>query len=275
MSTPIPSKMHAPGSASISSGSVPRDAIVAAPGAAPGAAGLVGAPAAAASPASGAASVMDRLRAETREAHVRTEAVPFSAAMVGGTLPLDRFVGQLAAYLPVHRALESVLSASNDPAVRLVWRDELAKTPLLERDLAHFSSIGVEPSDAGTAAARRFVEWIGEVARNDPSALLGVLYVLEGSTLGAAVLRGHLERAYGERAFGSRSGSGAGTEVAPGLAYYSPYGLSPMPSWAQFKARMNAAIVDRAMQDRAVAAASETFRRIGEILAALSVGLPR
>lgn len=223
---------------------------------------------------------MDRLRTETRGAHELTEAIPFSSAMVEQRLPRDRFVGQLGAYLLVHRALERALAASTAPVVVKVWGDDLRKTPLLERDLAfharhgHDAARGGEPSAKALAAAQRFAAAIDELAPKDPAALLGMLYVLEGSTLGAAVLRGHLAKTYGLDDPALREAAGAPGDL-PGLAYYAPYGPSPMPHWKQFKERMNAAIVDPAQQERAIAGADEAFRRIGEILRELSVGIDR
>lgn len=202
-------------------------------------------------------SLMDRLKAETRNAHDMTEAIPFSAAMVAERLPIERFVGQLAAYRIVHEALERELAASEAPEVRAVWRAELAKLPLIDRDLAAFAARKVVADDSGISPAQEFAARLRRDASSDPLALLGALYVLEGSMLGAAVLRGHLERAYG-------------VTTDDGLAYQSPYGPSPMPNWKLFKERMNAAVVDPDAQERVINGASEAFRGIGRILAALS-----
>lgn len=211
---------------------------------------------------------MDRLRAETRPAHDTTEGIPFSAAMVQRRLPRDRYIGQLVAYAIVHRVLDAALAGSDHPAVRAAWSDDLAKTPLLQRDLAFFAA-EINPAPPGGAwgvppaaieSAERFAEVVGARAQHDPVSLLGYLYVLEGSTLGATILRQHIAAAYG-------------LTNDDGLAYYSPYGNAVMPHWKQFKERMNAAVTDAADQDRIIEAASDAFQRIGEILRALSVDL--
>jgi heme oxygenase len=203
---------------------------------------------------------MDRLKAETRPAHDATEGIPFSAAMVERRLPKDRYVGQLVAYAIVHRALDEALAGSDHLMVRAVWSDDLAKTPLLQRDLTFFAAEinGVPP--AAIEAAERFAEVIGARAQHDPVFLLGYLYVLEGSTLGATILRQHIAAAYG-------------LTNDDGLAYYSPYGNAVMPHWKQFKERMNAAAADPADHDRIIEGASDAFRRVGEILRALSADL--
>ena len=202
---------------------------------------------------------MQRLRHETRQHHRATEAIPFSGAILAETLSRDAYAGQLAAYLPVHRALEAAIAGGRHPALTAVWSDDMGRIPLLEADL---DEIG--PPSVSTAAARaeggEMAAWITALAARDPIAVLGVLYVLEGSTLGGALLRRHLADAF------------ALTDA--GLRYYSPYGRHPKPHWVAFGERMNAAVTDPADADGVVAAARETFARIGGILSALPAQHP-
>jgi heme oxygenase len=199
--------------------------------------------------------IMSRLRAETRAQHEATEAIPFSAAILAGVLPRASYAAQLAALLPVHRALESAIAGRLHPSCEAVWSDDMLRTPLLEADL---DDLGATEEEARLARpeAIELAGWIQGLAASDPVAVLGVLYVLEGSTLGGAVLRRHLAIAYGL--------------TDAGLRYYSPYGIHPKPHWVAFSERMDAAITDAGDADRVVAAASETFVRIGRILSALS-----
>ena len=201
---------------------------------------------------------MSRLRVETRAQHEATEAIPFSTAILGGILPRASYAAQLAALLPVHRALETAIADRSHPSFGAVWSDDMQRTPLLEADL---DDLGTTEEEARMARpeAMELAGWIEDLAARDPVAVLGVLYVLEGSTLGGAVLRRHLASAYGL--------------TDAGLRYYSPYGIHPKPHWVAFSERMDAAITDPGDADRVVAAASETFIRIGRILSALS--LPR
>ncbi len=198
---------------------------------------------------------MSRLRAETRAQHETTEAIPFSAAILAGVLPRASYAAQLAALLPVHRALESAIAARLHPSYEAVWSDDMLRTPLLEADL---DDLGATEEEARMARpeAIELAGWIQDLAASDPVAVLGVVYVLEGSTLGGSVLRRHLASAYGL--------------TDAGLRYYSPYGNHPKPHWVTFSERMDAAITDPGDADRVVAAASETFVHIGRILAALS-----
>jgi heme oxygenase (biliverdin-IX-beta and delta-forming) len=201
------------------------------------------------------APIMTRLRVETRAQHEATEAIPFSTAILAGVLPRASYAAQLAALLPVHRALESVIGARLHPSYELVWTDDMLRAPLLEADL---DDLGVTEGDARLARpeAAEMAWWIEDLAARDPVAVLGVLYVLEGSTLGGAVLRRHLASAFGL--------------TDAGLSYYSPYGKHPKPHWMAFSQRMDAAVTDADAANRVIAAASETFVRIGRILSALS-----
>lgn len=198
---------------------------------------------------------MQRLRAETRERHVATEAIPFSSAIVNGSLPRSSYIGQLKAYLPIHAALERAFETPGHPALAAVWSTDMRKTHLIEADLRALDLDGAHIPSAADASAQ-MVAWVEHLADTDPIALLGVLYVLEGSTLGGALLRRHLSVAYGL--------------TDDGLRYYSPYGVGPKPHWVAFSERMNSAVTDATDGDRIVAAADETFERIGRILSALS-----
>ncbi len=93
-------------------------------------------------------------------------------------------------------------------------------------------------------------------AAEDPLSLLGYLYVVEGATLGGAVLRVEVARHFGLRA-------------PEGVAYLSSYGQRVKAQWAAFAQRMNATVIDGAEQDRTVAAAREAYAGIVTIMTAL------
>ncbi|WP_371617351.1 biliverdin-producing heme oxygenase [Streptomyces sp. NBC_00454] len=208
------------------------------------------------------ATVMERLRAGTRGAHDGLEGARFSTAMTDGTLPLDRYVGQLAAYRVVLEALEGELSRATDPSVGSVWSEELRKLPLVDRDLNHFGGgdgLGDGSSSALAAeAGKAFARAVRDAAAADPRALLGFLYVMEGSTLGGMVLGPYVTKAYR-------------LDAGDGVAYY---GCGDRERWARFTARMNAALTAPEAQEPVIAAAREAYRHTIAITRALSAGLP-
>ncbi|MEU6357266.1 biliverdin-producing heme oxygenase [Streptomyces sp. NPDC047072] len=107
-------------------------------------------------------------------------------------------------------------------------------------------------------AAQAFVAEIRHTAAVDPDALLGFLYVLEGSTLGALVLHRHVCTAYGL--------------CAPdGVSYY---GCGDHARWARFTGRMNAAVTDPGVRLRIADAAERAYRHTLTLTTALSSGLP-
>ena len=199
---------------------------------------------------------MARLRAETREDHVATEAIPFSSAILTGGLPRASYAAQLAAYLPIHDALEMAIASAPHAAIRSVWGPDMHRVQLLRSDLDALGASTTDLPPATRARAEAFAEWIRQRAHASPIALLGVLYVLEGSTLGGALLSRRLAASF--------------RLEDDGLRYYTPYGRHPKPHWTAFSARMNAAVTDQAEMAQVIDAARETFVRIGEILVTLS-----
>lgn len=211
-----------------------------------------------------AATVVERLRTSTRDWHDALEATPFASAMIAGTLPAERYVGQLAAYRVVLEALEGELarvtdaSAGGSSATGPVWSSDLVKLPLVERDLAHFANLGTLPGPWAAPEADAFAADIRRhAAASDLPTLLGFLYVMEGSTLGALVLHPYVTDAYRL----------PGTD---GVAYYTS---GDRDRWARFTARMNQAFTGPEAQDQVIAAAHSAYRHAAAIIGALSVGL--
>jgi heme oxygenase len=200
----------------------------------------------------------DRLRADTRGWHDALEATGFATAMLAGKLPLDRYVGQLAFLRVVLEALEGELTDVGGPpgspgsAAARVWAPELIKLPLIERDLAYFggSAPGVRATEEADAFAR-------EIHAAGPHELLGVLYVLEGSTLGALMLRAYVCQTYR-------------LAEPDGVAYY---GSGDRARWSRFTARLNGAITAPEAQDSVVAGALAAYGRTKMVTETLSKGL--
>ncbi|WP_405993145.1 biliverdin-producing heme oxygenase [Streptomyces sp. NBC_00986] len=197
-----------------------------------------------------------RLRNGTRAWHQALETTGFATAMLSGTLPLDRYVGQLAAYRVVLEALEGELTRVTCPSVTSVWSPDLVKLPLIERDLHYFAAARGALPGLGPAA-EEFVEEIRRTAATEPRELLGFLYVLEGSTLGAMFLCRYVTEAYR-----LTDGNGA-----------SYYGSGDRARWAGFTERLDRALGEPAVQERVLAAAERAYRHIALISGELSAGL--
>ncbi|MFF3464337.1 biliverdin-producing heme oxygenase [Streptomyces sp. NPDC002619] len=200
-------------------------------------------------------TAVERLRSSTRAWHDTLERTPFATAVVAGALPLDRYVAQLAAYREVLEVLEEELRRATCRPVTSVWSTDLVKLPLVERDLRYFGAL---EADTGVAA-REFAQEIRRTAEAVPEELLGFLYVLEGSTLGAMILRRHVTEAYG-------------LTDPEGVAYYTS---GDRTRWTSFTACLNEALTYPDTQTRVLAAAERTYRHVAAVAEELSVGLTR
>jgi heme oxygenase (biliverdin-IX-beta and delta-forming) len=197
--------------------------------------------------------IMSRLRAETRPFHDQLETLPFSKALLAETLPLSLYVGQLEAYLPIHRALEKHNQTHTDSSVRAVWQADMCRVLLLMDDLAQFNA--EMPTAAVQLATTEFVHFIEEMALKNPEGLLGILYVFEGSTLGARMIAPRLQSAY---QLGDK-----------GVRYYQAYQEQTVEHWKQFSQRMNNTITDDNMQNIVLDAARKTFTHVHALFVAL------
>lgn len=191
-------------------------------------------------------SIMLELREKTRPHHEAAEHTAFQQALASGRLPLDTYADSLGQLLLIHARLESHLRQlrKTNAAVRRIIRDEHFQETNLRRDL---QAIGRDPSNITSAAATgEMCEAIDRLAHEDPLALLGMHYVMEGSKNGAKFLAPRVRLAYG-------FADGQGT------LYLDPYGDLQRPVWTQFKSDMDGAAFDARQGDAIVAAAKGMF----------------
>lgn len=200
--------------------------------------------------------LMERLRTETQDRHRQVEAQPFFKALAAGDLPLESYVGLLSALNIVYAALEQAASAATHPVVVAIWQASMRKLPLLQRDLAYFKPHSLPEMPVATLYALILAEQIRRTATDDPAALLGYLYVFEGSTLGGMVLRSQVERAFK-------------LKDRAGLAYLSSYDKQVAAAWQAFSRRIDAAPLSPSEQDRIVATAERAFAEIKPLVKSL------
>lgn len=201
-------------------------------------------------------TLMNRLRRETEEHHRQVEALPFFDALMAGTLPIRCYVGLLKAMAVVNGVLESALSGAAHPVLASLWREDMRKLPLLQADLASLESHGAADIVPATERTLDLAATMRAWSTARSLALLGSLYVLEGSMLGAKVLRQKLARMLGTRG-------------QAGLAYLSTYDAAVADHWRDFGGRMNAVPLDEEDCRTIVEGARATFDGIGRIVAAL------
>ena len=160
----------------------------------------------------------EQLKAATQAAHDRVDAA-FDHDLANPITYVAFLTAQAAAYFPVEQAL------TDGGAARLIenW-DEARRAPLLTADLATLDCV---PSDPISPP-----EYRGEAA------VVGGLYVLEGSRMGAAVLR---------------------RRVLPGLPIAFLSARAEPGSWTRFIASLDQLLYSPQRLDAAIQAASATF----------------
>jgi heme oxygenase len=205
----------------------------------------------------------DQIRSALAADHAAVEATPFARAMVSGRIAPADYAAGLAGLYHLHAALEGGLgeAAGRCPEVAAVYDpDRMARSPLAARDLAALGAPPAgEPGPAVARLARRFADW----AAGAPWALLGPLYVLEGSRMGSMVLVRSLAPALG---VDRRPGAG--------LDYHLD-GIATRPQdWQVFRAALAGLPLTPAQRADVLAAAVATMGGLLELYAALPVAAP-
>ena len=202
------------------------------------------------------ASLMTCLRVATRSRHERLEALPFVEALTSGALPLEAYLTQLRALAVVHGVLEETLARLADPHVRALWHEGLRKLPLLEEDLASLEPRAWGRHSPPLEVALRMAERVRVRGLEQPASLLGYLYVLEGSSRGAVILRGLVARALH-------------LEEPVGLRYLGAGSADVDARWESFREAMNGLAVAPDVAAQIVAAGVEAFDGFLELFAGL------
>lgn len=196
------------------------------------------------------------LREGTASHHRLAEQHEFQQQFVRGTLPLPLYVHWLAQLRHIHVALEAHLDRliARNPQLKSVFDDSRRKVAPLQKDLAF---LGSAENQTALPAARAMMARMDQLATAQPMALLGILYVLEGSTNGSKFIARKVRPAYELPATGE------------GSAYLDPYGDAQPVRWQEFKAAMDALNLPAAEVAPIVLAAQQTFDSIRELGAEL------
>ncbi|MCB8819026.1 biliverdin-producing heme oxygenase [Microvirga rosea] len=176
-------------------------------------------------------NLLERLKVETRSAHDRIEKV----------VDLDRHTATLADYRHLLKRFYGFHSVWEEAAGPLISDREFfrqrRKTALLARDL---QQLGMTRDEiAQLPRCHPLMPLAGEAAA------LGSMYVIEGSTLGGAIIAKTVERRLG-------------LNPETGCAYFRSYGRETSLMWKSFGARL-LEISSATADDLIVASAQRTF----------------
>jgi len=194
-------------------------------------------------------SFSEQLKAATWLQHEQLEKLPFGNHLAKGTLPLKGYILQLQAYYVIHLALEKACRSQTIPQMSAIWREDLVKTPLIKADL---EDLGVKYLEE-MPAAQSLVDLI---EKSQPIKLIGVLYVFEGSVMGAVAMYPTICRTY--------------QLSEKGVRYFKGYGEHTRSHWNAFKMRFDEALQhDKLSQATVISSAQATFEQIAALFTTL------
>jgi len=202
-------------------------------------------------------SIMTRLKTETADLHKAAESSPLQRQLVKGDLSRDLYGAFLGQMYLVHAALEQAVrdASASHPGFRAVVREYHDREPQLREDLA-FLGVGLDDI-APVGATTATLTDIATIAADRPIALLGMLYVLEGSTNGSKFIAMAIRKAYQ-------------LQEGPGVAYLDPHGELQRDRWQAFKHDMDSVGFNETESDAIIETAKAMFRSITEISDELS-----
>lgn len=173
-------------------------------------------------------SLLQELRAATRAAHDRLE---LGLDVLERSRSAQSYAGLLRGFRSVYRPLEQAVTDSAATAGAVPDWPLRHKTGWLDEDLAGLGVTAGEPA-------------VHVPVLHTPEDVVGTLYVMEGATLGGALVVRELERVF---------------PVPPPHRFFSSYGASRGAMWRDFRRHVETFERRGADPDAVVAAATATF----------------
>jgi heme oxygenase len=201
-------------------------------------------------------TLMDSLKEAISEQHARMEAIPFIAALTDGKLPIESYVGLLRAMAVIQGTLDHELAQIDSGTIRDIMLDRPSRLVHLRKDLSIIDGQFVPDIAGAVTQSRRIAERIRLYRVEHPTDLLGILYVLEGTTLGNTVHLNDVLKTVGDKTAGQAH-------------YYTGYGKETSRYWREFSAAMNALPIDQECCRRLITAALDFFDQLEPLFSAL------
>jgi heme oxygenase (biliverdin-IX-beta and delta-forming) len=129
--------------------------------------------------------ILALLKQETARHHEAVELAGFSEPIMNGSLTPDQYRALLKGQYLAHKALEPLVTAFFSKNGELEGYSYQPRLQLIEKDLGIFGPL---PEEDALPAGNR------PASCNTPAEAVGMCYVLEGASMGGAMIRKALER---------------------------------------------------------------------------------
>lgn len=150
------------------------------------------------------------LKIATQPLHDALEKSPLAQSLASGTVKLSAYKTYLSKLYTLHAYCESQIAAFAEWGNYGIDPDQRRRLPMLIDDL---KALGIDPSNLPSS-----FDWN---RRWDFPTAVGVMYVLEGSTMGGMFLAQRLQLLIGH-------------DGQPATRYFRGYGDQTMPLWSEY-----------------------------------------
>jgi len=193
-------------------------------------------------------TILERLKTETKAHHDQIEEVGFSSRIMNGSLNKEQYTAMVINNYIMHYYLENIFdNLSEFNTIEGLEYPKRKKTDLIAKDLI---ALGLDPKDYQNTP-------LFNLPINDKYQALGAFYVLEGSTLGGAVIARTLKK--NENL----------TDIDT-YHFYGCYGEEVGMRWKQFCQVLLNEGQETENQDKMVKSASDTFDAMSSLFMALN-----
>lgn len=201
-------------------------------------------------------SITECLKEAISDNHTRMESLPFFIALTKGELPFESYVGNLRTMAVILGTLEHELSHVTLEEVRRLCLSRPSRLIHLRRDLSMIDPLFIADILPANQQAQKIAEWIRRYRIEQPSNLLGILYVLEGSTLGNAMHLPDVIKTFGPQISGT-------------ACFYAGYGDKTAENWKMLLSAMNSLQLNQEGRERIIQVAKEFFDQLEVLFASL------
>lgn len=195
--------------------------------------------------------MLAELRERTGALHTQAERHPVQAALVRGQSGVGGYISYLSQMWHIHAALENELGVRAGSVVLAPVTPDQYRAEAIIEDLATFSGSQVEPPVEPVAG------FVSGVSDTSDAELLGMQYVLEGSTNGGRFIAMAIRK-------------GLGLERDRGTRYLDPYGDGQKARWGEFCAAMSGLSLEATEREDVIVGAERMFGLIIEMFDAMS-----